>query len=418
MTYIQKPFSVNGDKETIPQDKQDSGEISFDEGYGPDYEKDIDNDDEAKVIERNKLNWLLCLVTTEIKKYQENGVPDYITKAENGGIDFAYSAAALVRYNGKVYFSLTDANTNTPDRNTWCLFDPSAYMGTNGGVITGDLTINGNLDINGERPYTPSNPQPSTAAGLSIGTVQTLPAGVPATASVTGESPEQVLSLGIPVGDPGKPGDPGPANVLSVGTVQTLAAGEAATAEIIGTTPTQVLNLGIPRGESGGGSAVSILSDGKTYSPNADGVIKLGSAAGKNIVKDTDPFTLMLDKIPAWVPSESNSSLKRENSSAIIIDWATFAFTAGCSYSISKDSINDPLAGKGVKASASWSVTCLSNSYESTIAPGSFLIARESWKTKNSVFFLYRIYESSIIGGAQWMIGTVDMAPAFNIVVE
>lgn len=45
---------------------------------------------------------------------------------------------------------------------------------------------------------------------LEIGTVETLPADQPATASITGESPAQKLNLGIPQGNPGPQGEPGP----------------------------------------------------------------------------------------------------------------------------------------------------------------------------------------------------------------
>ncbi len=409
MTHILSPFASSGDKEEIPTATQETGEISFNEGYGPDYEKDLDNDTGAKTIERAKLNWLLYLITSEIKRYQEQGIPDYISKADNNNIDFAYPTAALVRYNGKVYFSLKDENTDKPDSESWSLFDPSTYLGKQGGTITGDLTITGSLDINGEKPYTPSNPQPSTAAGLKIGTVDTLSAGAAATAAVSGEPPNQILSLGIPQG---QAGDPGPANTRTVGTVITLEAGASATAEITGDAPEQVLNLGIPQGKDGG-SEITISSDGETYSPDDNGVIKLGSAAGQAITHDKDTLILTARKIPDWVPSGAYKGLERTSSSADVIDWSTFAFTAGCSYSISKDSTNDPLSGRGARSNASWSVTCLSNSFESGLAQGAFLIVRESWATKNNVYVLYRYLDTGISTSAQWMLGEIPMTTVF-----
>lgn len=51
--------------------------------------------------------------------------------------------------------------------------------------------------------------------------------------------------------NPPTEGPPGPANVLSIGTVTTLAPGESATAQITGQSPDQVLNLGIPTGPQG-----------------------------------------------------------------------------------------------------------------------------------------------------------------------
>jgi hypothetical protein len=57
-----------------------------------------------------------------------------------------------------------------------------------------------------------------------------------------------------PQGDPGNPGDPGQAgdpNVLTLGTVNTLAAGQPATVSITGTSPNQEISFGIPQGYAG-----------------------------------------------------------------------------------------------------------------------------------------------------------------------
>lgn len=361
MTRIASPFAASGDKEQIPQTKQDTGEISFSEGYGPDYEKDLDNDTGAKTIERAKLNWLLCLVTSEIKKYQEQGIPDYISKEDNGGIDYPYAAAAMVRYNNKIYYSLKDANTDKPDTNSWSLLDPSEYLSASGGTINGDLTIKGSLDINGEQPYTKSNPPPATPNSLSIGTVTTLEPGASATAEITGEAPEQTLSLGIPAGAPGT-----------------------------------------------SGGSVEISSNGNIYKPDDVGVITLGSVAGSNIAQEGDKAWESRLQIPDWTPAGSRFSISASASIATVIDWSEFIFTAGCSYSISKESTNNPLAGKGKDDSVAWVVTCLSNSYLSTSQNGSFLIVREaSKKILNDVFILYRYQISS--NTFAWAIGTIPM---------
>lgn len=51
-------------------------------------------------------------------------------------------------------------------------------------------------------------------------------------------------------------GDAGPANVLSIGTVSTLPPGSKATASIVGDSPVQVLNLGLVEGPEGKASTV------------------------------------------------------------------------------------------------------------------------------------------------------------------
>jgi hypothetical protein len=77
---------------------------------------------------------------------------------------------------------------------------------------------------------------------LSIGTVT---GGATAAASITGDSPNQTLSLVLPKGDKG---NTGPANTLSIGTV---VSGTTASATITGTAPNQTLNLVLPKGDTG-----------------------------------------------------------------------------------------------------------------------------------------------------------------------
>ncbi|MGT2453794.1 carbohydrate-binding protein [Cupriavidus basilensis] len=89
---------------------------------------------------------------------------------------------------------------------------------------------------------------------LSIGTVA---GGENASASISGEAPNQTLDLVLPKGDKGDQGDKGdtgdtgPANEINIGTVTTGAAGSDASATITGAAPNQILSLVIPRGDNG-----------------------------------------------------------------------------------------------------------------------------------------------------------------------
>lgn len=96
----------------------------------------------------------------------------------------------------------------------------------------------------------PTGPTPQ----LTVGEVTTLDPEEYATAELSGTPEKPVLSLGIPQGKTGQPGpigNPGPANTLQVGQVTTLAPDQPATAEITGASPTQTLNLGLPQGKTG-----------------------------------------------------------------------------------------------------------------------------------------------------------------------
>ena len=95
---------------------------------------------------------------------------------------------------------------------------------------------------------------------LSAGNVETLEPDQPATASVTGDGPAYQINLGIPRGQTGAQGAPGrdgqdgqdgQTPTIAVGTVTTLDPGQDATAEITGETPNLVLSLGIPQGQPG-----------------------------------------------------------------------------------------------------------------------------------------------------------------------
>lgn len=50
------PFAVSGDKTPVPDASQPSGNVSYTDGYTPDYQADQATDPNAKDIERQKLN--------------------------------------------------------------------------------------------------------------------------------------------------------------------------------------------------------------------------------------------------------------------------------------------------------------------------------------------------------------------------
>ena len=145
---------------------------------------------------------------------------------------------AITTEGGELIFTLTDgAETRIPV--------PQGIPGT--GVDT--ITLQG-----GELVFTLSDgsetrlPAPGVDAPkptLAVGDVQTLPAGATATAEVTGESPDFVLSMGLPAGANGT------TPTITAGTVSTLPAGASATAELTPTTGGYALNLGLPAGAPG-----------------------------------------------------------------------------------------------------------------------------------------------------------------------
>jgi len=173
---------------------------------------------------------------------------------------------------------------------------------------TGSTGATGPQGVKGDTGATgPSGP----ANTLNIGTVTTGNAGTSASATITGTSPSQTLSLTIPKGDvgaagaqgvkgdtgptgpkgdTGATGATGPANTLSIGTVSTGAAGSSAAATITGTSPTQVLNLTIPRGNAGTNSVTEVVTGT---------VVTAGTAVALTFTKTySSPPTVI--PVPQW----------------------------------------------------------------------------------------------------------------------
>lgn len=112
--------------------------------------------------------------------------------------------------------------------------------------------------------------EPGPANVLTIGTVTTVEPDVPSSATITGESPNQVLNLSLTQGKQGQPGKTGPANVLTVDGVTTLEPDQAARVEISGDSPAQSLKFYIPKGEEGNAGPANTLTIGTVTTVGPD----------------------------------------------------------------------------------------------------------------------------------------------------
>jgi len=114
--FFKVPFALSGDKAAIPDAAEPDGSVSYTEGFTVDYEQDpAVNPATAKDVPRDETNQLYFDITTALLEYQTNGIPDWITNAQNGGTPFSYGIYARVRYtNGKTYESRKAANTSLP----------------------------------------------------------------------------------------------------------------------------------------------------------------------------------------------------------------------------------------------------------------------------------------------------------------
>lgn len=100
------PFAINGDRLGIPDGIQSSGKLSFSEGFGKDYQKQLEKDPNAKNIERGQLNQILFLITSKMNELQ--------TAIENSGsevgVPLAFPSwnipAGYIPYDGRAFDKL------------------------------------------------------------------------------------------------------------------------------------------------------------------------------------------------------------------------------------------------------------------------------------------------------------------------
>lgn len=188
--------------------------------------------------------------------------------------------------------------------------------GSNGYWLLWDLSSHSYQESDLPVPVGPAGP-PNV---LEIGTVETLPADQPATASITGESPAQKLNLGIPqgkqgaTGNPGAPGKDGQNGVtptLAAGNVETLEPDQPATASVTGAGPEYQINLGIPRGQTGAqGAPGQNGKDGQTPTITVGTVTTLdpGQDATAEITGETPNLVLNMG-IPQGQPGQDGVQL-------------------------------------------------------------------------------------------------------------
>lgn len=110
------PFAAQGDKIVVPDELQQDGSVSFNQGFGFDYERP-NTDPAYKPIPRDGFNGLLHDVTEAIGVIQKQGYADWSAQAA------PYNAAATVAHGGAVWISAIGNNSSEPGIDTNWLLD-------------------------------------------------------------------------------------------------------------------------------------------------------------------------------------------------------------------------------------------------------------------------------------------------------
>lgn len=188
----------------------------------------------------------------------EPGPPGYTVPAdglyafhidENGDLIITYTGEEIppfsIDQNGDLIYALAGNEVN--------IGHVVGGGGTGGTMNYTDLInkprING-VELVGDKTTAELGIKDGQTPNITIGTVETLPAGSSVTASITGQTPDLVLNLGIPQGQKGNPGQ---AATVTVGTTTTGAPGSQASVVNSGTPNAAVLDFTIPSGQTGTG---------------------------------------------------------------------------------------------------------------------------------------------------------------------
>ena len=118
------PFAETGVK--VPVSDIPAGtDVNYETGYTPEYALDPVTDPSARFVEITNENQILNDITGNIKLWQDDNYPEFVTTASNGGVAHSYNKNVVVRYDGDLYISTEDANDTLPTSAKWIPYLPS-----------------------------------------------------------------------------------------------------------------------------------------------------------------------------------------------------------------------------------------------------------------------------------------------------
>ena len=118
--FFLQPFAFAGDQTPINDALQPSGVVSFNQGWGFDYQRDQSSDPLAKPIDRMEMNYLMATITENLQQYQQRGFPEFITPDNNNLVPFSYARGTIVLWSAdgndplSAYVSMVDNNQTDP----------------------------------------------------------------------------------------------------------------------------------------------------------------------------------------------------------------------------------------------------------------------------------------------------------------
>lgn len=127
---IRVRYAEDGDRVAVPDPAQGDGSISYDQGEGVDYQRNLADDPLAKRPSRQQHNALRYDTTAILQDYQLYGFSVWYPNT-------TYGRSAVIRYktgdSWGIFVSLIDDNTANPsDLTAWIPLDPSSFIPRDG----------------------------------------------------------------------------------------------------------------------------------------------------------------------------------------------------------------------------------------------------------------------------------------------
>ena len=141
--YFETPFANSGDKTSIPDATQPSGDVSFEKGWTPDYSNNQATDPNAKDIPRRSENYFKFAVTETLKEIQESGgkpydpLVNYPVGALIQGSDGGRYLCRVKNGPGASFLPVVDPIDSAGNPNTWAPLDKTSAFTGGGGLIPG-----------------------------------------------------------------------------------------------------------------------------------------------------------------------------------------------------------------------------------------------------------------------------------------
>lgn len=147
--YFIEPFGLNSSiiDASIPVPAQSGNTVSYDQGWTSPYQGNYPTDPTALPVPMSTMNRLFLDITGALQQYQNTGIPQFITAANNGGSAFAYGLYAMCQYNDtspggngiQNYISLVANNTTIPSVDGVVNSNWRVISGSQGFVPTGAI---------------------------------------------------------------------------------------------------------------------------------------------------------------------------------------------------------------------------------------------------------------------------------------